>query len=58
MALAEEFIAILYHLVSSADEVDVVPLAELVDDVLAEGKADSTVILAPLVDLLVRVTPK
>ena len=58
MTFAEEFVAIFYHLMSSADKVEIVSSAELVYDVLTESEADSTVILAPLIDFLVGVTPK
>jgi hypothetical protein len=58
LTLAEEFVAVFYDLMSSADKVEVVSLAELVNDVLTESEADTAVILAPLVDFLVGITPE
>ena len=47
-----------FHLVRSADEVQVVAVEELADHVGAEGEGDAAVVLAPALHVLVRVRPQ
>lgn len=54
----EELVAVLHDLVRPADEVQVVPRQELGDGVRAEGVRDAPVVLAPPLDVLVRVRPE
>jgi hypothetical protein len=58
LTLGEELVAILYDLMCTADEVHVVFLEEAGDDVWAEGEGNSTVILGPPSDVLVRIRPE
>lgn len=58
MALGEELVAVLDDLVRSADQVEVVPLEELCNDVLAEGERNTAVVLAPSLDVLIGVGPE
>ena len=58
LALREEFVTILDNLVGTADEIHVVLLEEAGDDVRSECEGDTTVVLAPPGDVLVRVRPQ
>ena len=58
LALGEEFVAVLDDLVGTADEIHVVLLEESRDNVGAESERDTTVVLAPASDVLIRVRPQ
>jgi hypothetical protein len=58
LTLREELVAVFYDLVSTADEIHVVLLQETRHDVGTEGKANTSVVLAPPSDVLVGVGPQ
>ena len=58
LALGEKFVTILDNLVGTADEIHVMLLEEARDDVRSECEGDTTVVLAPPGDVLVRVRPQ
>ena len=58
LPLGEELITILDHLMSAADEVHVVFLQETRNDIGAKRKRDTSVVLAPTGDVLVRIGPE
>jgi hypothetical protein len=58
LTLAEEFVSIFYHLMGSANQIDVIALSELVDNVFSESKTDSTVVFTPFYYFFVGVTPE
>lgn len=58
LALAEELVAVLDDLVSTADQIHVVLLQESRDHVGAKGEANTAIVFAPPGDVLVGVGPK
>lgn len=50
--------SLLYHLVGSADEVQVVAVEELADHISSECERDAAVVLSPALDVLVWVRPQ
>jgi hypothetical protein len=58
LALGEELVAIFHDLVRTADEVHVVLLEESGDDIGAKSERNTTVVLAPASNVLVRIGPK
>lgn len=58
LSLGEELVAVLHNLVSSADQIDVMFLGEGGNNFLAKSEADSSIILAPALHVLVGVTPE
>mmetsp|Transcript_76523 Transcript_76523/g.211814 ORF Transcript_76523/g.211814 Transcript_76523/m.211814 type:complete len:264 (-) Transcript_76523:157-948(-) len=58
LAIAEELVAVLHHLVRAADEVQVVALEEGSNHVRTKGERHAAVVLAPAHDVLVRVGPQ
>jgi hypothetical protein len=58
LTLGEELVTILDNLVGTADEVHVVFLQETRDDIRTEREGDTTVVLGPASDILVRVGPQ
>lgn len=58
LTLAEELIAILHDLVSTAYEVHVVLLQKAGDDVGTEGERDAAIVFAPAGDVLVGIRPE
>lgn len=47
-----------FHLMGSADEVQVVAVEELADDVGSEREGDAAVVLSPALHVFVRVRPQ
>jgi hypothetical protein len=58
LPLGKELVAVLNDLVGTADEVHVVLLEEARDNVGSKGERDTSVVLAPAGDVLVRVGPE
>lgn len=58
LTLGEELVTILDNLMGTADKVHVVFLQETRDDVRTEREGDTTVVLGPASDILVRVGPQ
>jgi hypothetical protein len=58
LAFAEELVAVLNDLMSTANEIHVVLLEEAGDDVGTEGEGDTAIVLTPAGDILVRVRPE
>lgn len=58
LALGEEFVAILDHLVGAANQIHVVLLEEARDHIGAEREGHSAIVLAPSSDVLIGVRPQ
>jgi len=58
LTLGEELVPVLNNLMGPADKVEVVSVEELAHDVGPEGEADATVVLAPTLNILVRIRPQ
>lgn len=58
LALAEELVAVFDNLMGTTDEVHVVFLKEARHNIGAESEGDTTVVLTPACDVLIRVRPK
>ena len=58
LTLREKLVAVLDDLVRAADEVEVVLLQKLFHNARPKGEGDAAVVLAPLLDLLLRVAPQ
>ena len=58
MPVAEEFVAVLNDLVSSANQVNLVLVVKLSHDVFSKRKAHTTVIIAPVIYFFVWVRPQ
>jgi hypothetical protein len=54
----KEFIPILDNLVSSADQIQIMPIEELGYNILTKGEGNTTIILPPSIDVLIGVTPQ
>jgi hypothetical protein len=58
LSLIEKFIPILYHLMSSTDEVQLVFFQEVCDDVSPKNVTDSSFGFTPTFDAGIRISPK
>ena len=58
LVLSEEAVAVFHDLMASADEVQVVPLKKLVELLLAEHPAASSLILLPVSCIIIRIIPE
>jgi len=58
LSFREELVAILHNLMSSTDEVHVVFLQEPGNDVRSKSEGNSSIVLAPAGDVLVRIRPQ
>jgi len=58
LAFAEELVAVFDDLMGTTDEIHVVFLKEARYHVRTEGEGDTTIVLAPACDVLVRVGPE
>lgn len=58
LSVCEELVAIINDQVASADKIYFVLFTKFVDDILIEGKADSSLVFLPLLVSLLGVTPE
>jgi len=58
LPLGKEFVPILYNLMGSADQINIVLLAECLNDFTTKSKTDSTIILTPALNVFIRIRPK
>ena len=57
LTLRKEFVAVLHNLMGPTDQIHVVFLQEPRNNVGAEGERDTTIVLAPARDVLIRIGP-
>jgi len=58
LPLAEEFVAVFYDLMSTTHQIDIVTVGEFLDNILTKSEADTSIVLTPVIDILVRVRPE